>query len=613
MVGRRLGIDCISNLKKSPLDRPISKYGSISIVLLTLAVLSNTLHLPWFYLYFHVSQEIFIILFLNIFVLVFCFGLHKTLSLSVPHGLLLLIWFVAAFNNFHNYAVVATFTTYLIIVFIGSERFFWFRISIVISFIAIISAVLSYGFYNASYLGVYPHISARLGGMYGQPNLLAAMLLLGLFHYAYLLSVLKRQSCIYFTPVFLLSTILFMTGSRAALMAICFVLLITVFKWRDRAMRGQHHFVSIFFLVVLAGYVIANLVGDMTIVDRVVTSAFGNGAGIYKRLVYWLAGVLMGVEHLASGMGAGGYPAMLGDYAIRAAEILHFPYRYVGQTLWAHNDFIHIFAEYGAFVGGLLLFFVMLIGMNALKHLSRVSFFPFLAFVSFAVMVCFGHPLYSPGLAFVACLSILPLLGHYKGRRFHIGRKIYIPVLLSLLVIINIFMLGHFYNTYNFNQFHRYWKKSTAPLLVRYQQGERLYLNGAMGDSLYGWRFKHELYCNLARFVKKEDDRKLAGYIQPEMLEYAEQNRFSTFLFALSEVYYVLGDYDQAKHFAREAYVRKPDVNKYFDMEHLCNMLIISHDNGIPLKQLMPEDIFAEMLEQKALRPRQIDTRGIAF
>lgn len=613
ILGQQLGIDRFLNLKKVHLDRPIHKYGSIFLVLLIIAVLSNTLHLPWFYSYTFVTQEIFIILFLNVFVMVFCVALHKTLSLSVPHGLLLLMWFIATFNNFNHHAVVATFTAYLVIVFIGSEQFFWLRTSIIVSFIAIIAAAVSIGLYNGACLGVYPYFSARLGGMYGQPNLLAALLLLGLFHYGHLLFVLKRQSWFYFIPVLLLSTTLFMTGSRAALVAVCLVLLITVCKWRDRVLKGRQRFVISFFLVVAAGYAIASLVGDISLAERVSTSAFGEGGGVYKRLVYWLAGVLMGVEHLSSGVGAGGYPALLGDYAVRAAHILHLPYRYVGQTLWAHNDLIHIFAEYGVFVGGLFLTFIVFIGMNTWRHLSRVVFFPFLAFVTFIVVMCFGHPLYSPGLAFAACLAILPLLGRYKGRRFCVAKKIYVPVFLLLLVIINIYMLDHFNNTYSLNQFHQYWDKSSAPLLDRYQQGEQLYLHGTMDDSLYGWRFKHNLYCNLARLAKEKDDRKLAGYIRPQMIKYAEQNRFSTFLFALSQVDYVLGDYDQAKTYAREASARKPDVDKYFDMVHLCNILIISHNNGIPLKQLMPEDIFSKMTEQKRLRPRQFDSDGIAL
>jgi len=608
-----LGNDLFLNLKKRRLDRPINKYGSIFLVLLILAVLSNTIHLPWFYSYTHVTQEIFILLFLNFFVLVCCVGLHKTLSLSVPHGLLLLMWLIATCNNFNHYAVVATFTTYLVIIFIGSKQFFWLRSSIVVSFIAIIAAAVSIGLYNGACLGVYPCFSARLGGMYGQPNLLAALLLLGLFHYGHLLFVLKRQSWFYFIPVLLLSTTLFMTGSRAALVAICLVLLITVFKWRNKVLKGRQRFVISFFLVVAAGYAVASLVGHSTLVERVSTSAFGDGGGVYKRLVYWFSGILMGAEHLSSGVGACGYPVLLGDYAVRAAHILHLPYRYVGQTLWAHNDFIHIFAEYGAFVGGLFLIFIAIIGMSAWKHLSRVVFFPFLTFVAFIVVMCFGHPLYSPGLAFVACLAILPLLGHYKGRRFSVAKKIYVPVFLFLLVIINVYMLDHFNNTYSLNQFHQYWDTSSTPLLARYQQGEQLYLHGTMEDSLYGWRFKHNLYCNLGRLAKEQDDRKLADYIRPQMIKYAEQNRFSTFLFALSQVCYVLGDYNQAKSYAREAYARKPDVDKYFDMVHLCNLLIISHNNGIPLKQLMPDDIFSKMSEQKRLRPRQFDLDGIAL
>jgi len=526
---------------------------------------------------------------------------------------MLMMWFISMLNNFNNYAVVATFTTYLIIIFIGSERFFWLRIPILVSLIAIVAAVVSIGLYNASCLGIYPLLSSRLGGMYGQANLLSALLLLGLFHYGHLLLVLKRRSWFYFIPALLLSTTLFMTGSRAALVAICFVLLITILKWRDRSIKGQHHFIIIFFLIVAAGYIVASLVGHSTAVERISTSAFGDGGGVYKRLVYWLAGVLMGAENLSSGVGAGGYPAMLGDYAIRAADILHLPYKYVGQTLWAHNDFIHIFAEYGAFVGGLFLIFIVLIGTNVWKHLSRVSFFPYLAFISFIVLMCFSHPLYSPGLAFVACLAILPLLGRYDGRRFCVAKRIYVPVLLLLLLITNIYMLDHFNNTYKLNQFHRYWGMSSAPLLTRYKQGEILYLNGSMDDSLYGWRFKHNLYRNLARLAKKKDDHMLAGYILPQMIKYAEQNHFSTFLFALSQVCYVLGDYEQAKFYASAAYARKPDVDKYFDMVHLSNMLIISNKNDIPLKQLMPEDIYSKMFEQKTLRLRQLDANGIAL
>lgn len=528
-------------------------------------------------------------------------------------GLMLLCWIVASINNVSKYEILGSLSIYLLVLLVGSSPNLLRKVPLIVSTVAVVSATVSIGIYGASCLGIYNQPLGRLGGVYGQPNILAALMLLGLFYYGHLLILLKKQSLVYLLPVLLLSMTLFMTGSRAALVAICLVLLLFILKWQSKELKGLQRFLIQFFLVVIAGYGVAKMTGDTTILERVSTSAFGEGGGIYKRLVYWLSGILMGSEHLIGGVGAGGYPAFLGDYAIRAAEILHLPYKYIGQTLWAHNDFIHIYAEYGAVVGLSFLVFVLMIFVNIWNNISRVSFFPFLALISFIVLMCFSHPLYRPGLTFISCLGILPLLNLYKGRRLCIAKKIYMPVLMLLLLMTNIYMAIHFSKTYNLYKFTKYWSQSTEPLLQRYQKGEQLYLVGNIDDSLYGWRFKHNLYSDLAQRAKSDDDRSLAQYIRPAMVRYSEQNRFSTFLFALSKVCYVMGDYEQARHYAQQAYDRNPENDAYFDFVHICNTLLISRQNNIAIDQLIPADQLLRLKEVSILLPRQFDSKGVTL
>ncbi|MCF6266662.1 MAG: O-antigen ligase family protein [Desulfuromusa sp.] len=461
-------------------------------------------------------------------------------------------------------------------------------------------------------LGVYNFSSGRVYGNYGQPNLLATLMLLGLFSYSHVLSNTGRKKIIYLLPSLLISVVLFMTASRAGMVALCLSALLVIVLWKkEQLLRLRPHFVQLFIVVIIA-WGISQFVGDWTPLSRA-GAAWSEGTGTYKRLVFWLAAVLMGRDHWLTGVGFGGYARNLGDYAIQSTEFLHLPYNMIGETLWAHNDFLHIFAEHGIFVFLLVIVFVVLLLIGCWKQLSRANIFIFLGIVSFVCMMCFSHPLYFHNLALMACLALAPILGRWRGKKICIPRKFATPVIVVLIIVINFFVISHYFKMFELLQFRHYMVASDIPYTERYKTASALYLSGNIDDSIYGWQFKHTLYTNLVDRLQETDNRDLAKYVLPDMVSYSQQNRFPSYLFSLAKLYYILGDYEKAKKYASQAYDRNPDIDRYFDLLHLSNALLISRNNKIVIGKLIPSEKIEELKEQKVLLSRQFDSLGIAL
>lgn len=464
----------------------------------------------------------------------------------------------------------------------------------------------------ASKLGVYALPSGRVYGNYGQPNLLATLMLLGLFSYSHLLSVTGRKKIIYLLPSLLLSVVLFMTASRAGMVALCLSLLLVLSVWKkDQLLRLKPHFIRLFVVVIIA-WGISQLVGDWTPLSRA-SATWSEGGGTYKRLVFWLAAILLGRDYWLTGVGFGGYARHLGDYAVQSAELLHLPYNMIGETLWAHNDFLHIFAEHGAIVFLLVIVFVVLLFIGCWKQLSRANIFILLGIVSFVCMMCFSHPLYFHNLALMACFAIAPVLGRWRGKSVQISQKFAAPTIVVLIIIVNFFVISHYYKMFELLQFRRDMVTSVAPYTERFIKAQSLYLVGNIDDSIYGWQFKHTLYTNLVDRLQETDNLDLARHVLPGMVDYVQQNHFPSYLYSLAKLYYLLGDYEKAKIYASQAYDRNPGIDRYFDLVHLCNALMISRENKIIIAKLISLENLDKLKEQKVIRSRQFDSLGIAL
>ena len=603
-------------LIRTNFKKPLFTYskGFYFILSIIIVISSGIVRFPFFYKYAHVSQSLFSLLFLNFtsFFYLLCIKSNK-LKISIPQFVLLSVACTVVLSRQNNATVLAVLGLYLMCVILLSSTILWRHTPLFLSYAAICSAVYSLGLNYGAKLGVYDFPAGRISGNYGQANLLATLMLLGLFSYSHLLSITGRKRFIYFLPSLLLSVVLFMTASRAGLVALCCSSLLVIGLWRNEKMTQlRPYFVRLFVVIVIA-LCISHFVGEYTPLSRVESAWSGSAVGTYRRLLYWLAAILLGCDHWLTGVGFGGYARNLGDYAVRSAELLHLPSDMIGETLWAHNDFLHIFAEHGAFVFLMVLFFVALLFVGFLKQLTRTTIFIFLGIVSLICMMCFSHPLYYHNLALMACFALAPVLGRWKGRKIHVSRKFVDPIIILFIIIINFLVISHYFKMFELYQFKRYVVTSDAPFTERYKMASSLYLKRNMDDSIYGWQFKHSLYVELASGLERTDNLELARYVLPDMISYSKQNRFPSYLFSLATLQYALGDYANAKFYASQAYDRNPSVDRYFDLLHLCNVLLISRDNDIVIEKLISPEKLEQLKDQKVIRSRQLDSMGIAL
>ena len=592
--------------------KPLYRKGFV-LLILVVTVGSAFVDFQYFYRSSHVSQLIITLLLLNLFfIFIFFFDTQDNIQIPFPYILLLLAATVVSLSARNDAIIVAIMWLHLLLLLFLAVSCLRQYVPIFLVYVSVCSSVYSIGLFFATKLGVVSFPDGRVIGNYGQANLTATLMLLGLFGYSHLLYVTKRYGVFFYIPSLLMATVLFMTASRAAIVAIGVVgLFLLAQRYKRYSVNLRTHFIRLLCVLIVA-YIIAYVVGDWTPLSRAEAS-WSQGMSTYMRLVFWLSAVCIGLDNLLIGTGFGGYAKSLGDYGIRAAETLHLPYEMIGQTLWAHNDFLQIFSQQGIVVFLLLCFFVILLIVSHWKRSSDRDIFIVLGFISFCCMMCFSHPFYHPNLVLMICLTSAPLLVAWRGKRFVIEKKIIAPFVIITLIAVNFFVVKHCVQMHNLYLFQRHMVESNEPFTQKFINGDQQFLLSNIDNSVYGWQFKHILYINLVERVQKTDNRELGQYILPSMVEYAQQNRFSSYLFSLSKLYYILNDYENAKFYASLANERKPDEDKYFALLHLCNVLLISRNNDIPVRSLVPADDFRDLFSQKVLRQRQLDSKGIAI
>jgi O-antigen ligase len=572
---------------------------------------SAVIKIPIFYKHAHVSQHIFSLLFLNIVVLSFLCTNYKIKTNANHVFIIFFVLFISIFS-LDSALQISVLSLYALVALIFSCIKLNRYSSLLISYTAVISAVYSFSLFFSSKLGLSFLPGGRAYGVYGQPNLVAALMLLGFFSYAHILSETGRKRFIYFVPSVLMATLLFLTASRAGMVAVSLSILCVLPTWRKKQLLQTKPFFLKLLVVLIVSYVMASSLGDWTPLSRA-ESSWGNDGGTYVRLVYWFSAILMGRDFWFSGAGFGGYAGNLGNYAIHACESLKLTYDTVSQTLWAHNDFLHILAEHGIIVFLLFIIFIGGLCLRLLRNLTRHNIFIFLGAISFVCMMCFGHPLYYHNLALMASLLLSSVIRKLHVKTFEIN-KVYMSVFIFIvLMFINFNSVNHFTQMYQLQEFRKYMILSKEPFTQKFLKAEKLYLHGNITNAIYGWQFKHNLYVNLVDKLIESDNKEVAYHALPDMIEYAEENHFPSYLFSLAKLYYLLDDYGNAKIYAQKSYDRKPDVSQYFDLLHLCNALLISKNNGIKIDKLISENDLDNLRRQNVLRSRQFDNNGIAL
>jgi len=243
---------------------------------------------------------------------------------------------------------------------------------------------------------------------------------------------------------------------------------------------------------------------------------------------------------------------------------------------------------------------------------SWESFFLYLGFISFLVMMMFGHPFRYHALVF-SILGVVSLLFPKEKCIVSLSKRSFIFIFIGLCAFLDVSLARHFVNMANIGKFQERYVRLEKIDLDGYKDLEAQYLKNSLEDNIYSWKFKHELYSRIVTEVFFDRNKDLANYLIPDLLEYSEKNRFAVISYDLARTYYSLGEYEKAKLFSTEAVHKKPDENKYFDLLHLNNVMLISINNHIPLRQLLSPEHFEKLSDAHIIHPSQIGPDGVAL
>ncbi|MFO7765852.1 MAG: hypothetical protein R6V33_05415, partial [Pelovirga sp.] len=173
-------------------------------IILILPLLSSFVDLKYSYKSFHVSQSLFSLFYLNIIFFIFLIYRKKTkFKLGLPSILLLLSSISFFLISEKNLIVVSALWVYILFLFFFQSTNLTKYSALILSYVALFSSVFSLILHLCAKFGILNLIPmGRVYGNYGQPNLLAALMLIGLFSYMQLLHSTRKKSAIYFIPAF---------------------------------------------------------------------------------------------------------------------------------------------------------------------------------------------------------------------------------------------------------------------------------------------------------------------------------------------------------------------------------------------------------------------------
>ncbi|PLX89797.1 MAG: hypothetical protein C0619_10445 [Desulfuromonas sp.] len=440
--------------------------------------------------------------------------------------------------------------------------------------------------------------SIRIAGIYGQSNLFALLLLVGVLIFIYFSlhgdyrslktsGFFKPLRCL---PFFVVSLVFFLTGSRAGLLAfilsVSFLLLLVV---RKRYLTANSKQRLLFFkLLFVAGLAFAMAQALNYYLEGFAPRGLSTtGINADARFLFWAASVLIFLDHPLFGVGLDNFQFFLPKYALAAHDLLGFvPYEAMGYAKWSHNEFLQLLCEGGLVVALPIAIFIgvylyRLYGfLNGTVHCtSRVMFGHFLLF-PFLIMSMFSWPLRHPALLVLFFTLLGSLLAQYFPRRYTLSaaghRFLQVGALVMLVVIVSVGLqelrmgrfsqgLGHDNPMLGVTEFET---------LVQHPYAEHTLLLRAT-----------PFYLEAAI---QNNDVELAEMVLPYFTSLVELQGAHWQWFNLARLYEFLGFEAKAEHAVKQAIELQPAKESYWTFLHVLNMYKASRETGRPLNDFIP-------------------------
>ncbi|MEP6804896.1 MAG: O-antigen ligase family protein [Flavobacterium sp.] len=325
-----------------------------------------------------------------------------------------------------------------------------YKIIIIISIAAFFQSWQVFNEFMQTYKASIDDALIRMTGNQGNVNILAAsltikvpFLLLGITHFN------NYKKLFLLITLLLVTTVIFLTGARTALLSTILIFLIYIFSYLKINSFSKAYLlkVSILILPFIISIFISTKLFKKTnnksryaSIENKLQQINGNDASSQARLIYWGNALKLSKEHPFLGVG-------LGNYMIES-----LPYETTTEndsiaSLNTHNDFLEITAETGIVNGFVFLsLFVFAFFVNAKRiiysadpDVRTVSILTLMLVVVYGMDSLFNFPLYRPTmqifLSLLLALTVInkPILVDFKLLKNY-KIKLY-PILLLITII----------------------------------------------------------------------------------------------------------------------------------------------------------------------------------
>jgi len=175
----------------------------------------------------------------------------------------------------------------------------------------------------------------------------------------------------------------------------------------------------------------------------------------------------------------------------------------------------------------------------------------------------------------------------------------------GIVVVLNIYFVNNFTKNYKYYKFNRNLTNSnvseSASNFAANHSGKNI-------NTLYEWLFINDVISKLSNYSYFKNKPEVAKIIAPVAVNYSKVNANHTLYYSMAKLFFTMQEYDKAKKYARIAFNKKPNIDPYYTLMHMAEVMMISKRENIPLTELMPENVFLDYESEGVLHKSQYDS-----
>jgi O-antigen ligase len=449
-----------------------------------------------------------------------------------------------------------------------------------------------------------PDVTSRVAGVFGQPNHFALFLnvaLLGIFfQYIHLAPYNHKSltSVLRFLPPAIIAFVLFLTTSRAGLLACIAILLFLMWLLaRGYYLSGNFSAQKEFWCLTIS--VLSGLLFGFLLVGNYleflglsigggVAERYQNVSGVNTgiRFMFWAIALSVFKDYPWLGIGLDNFKFVSVPYRYKAGQILGFVdfdlFRY---SKWTHNEFLQILCEGGVLtiLPIIALIFLFLFGFRRciLKKKSPRCLYLHLFLLPFFIQSNFSWPLRHTSLAVLFFCLVGFLLAEYSHWTIKIST--FIRRSFIFLLIISFFFAGSlFYQELQIGSFYRSYPPNGDT------NGKLGALEIVSNQPYAQLRVLRRAIPAYTKLALKSDTDDFARGLLPFAEQLTQLQSHEVHWLNLALLYFRVDERQKAAFSVKKAIDLRPNFSLACDFEHYLNMLTASEKTGRPIEEFFP-------------------------